>query len=224
MSYKSDVYKKNNPSFNGQLGKLKKWAKWLNHGGRSNYFEPLKQNGNVSMFGFHDALAKSLQRCDLEVTILPLKPNLADDEKTKYQLPKGTIIIIMDALEELGFANSQQLENTLEPFLNSLQASSEVYIKHHPAQINTSSLTAFFKKKGIKIREIPPNMAVELFLVHSDDLLVVGFYSSLLLYAKLLGHHNMTLYLFLEQFSTKSTAWRRQAMPAIFEENVTHFR
>jgi hypothetical protein len=223
MSYRSDIYKKSNPAFDKPMGKVMKYAKWLDHGGRSKYFMVPKQQGKVTIFGFHDALATELRGSELEVNLLPLQPDLANSEKPKYQLQTGAILFIMDALLERGLADAEQLKKALEPFLSSMKPGSAVCVKFHPAQTDTHILNEIFDQRGIEIHEIPSNKSIELLLINSDALRVIGFYSSLLLYAKLLGHNSMTLYPFLEQFSTNAASWRQQAMPAIFYDKVQLF-
>ncbi len=223
MSYRSDIYKNNNINFDRRINKVRHWFKWLDHGGRSTYYIATKKKDKVIIFGFHDALSAALTGSELSVNIFPLLPNLSNDERPKYHLPNGTILFIMDPLLERGFADAVQLKLALVPFLNSLLPDSTVYFKWHPDQTDTSTVVEIFKKKGIRIHEIPSNQAVELLLLNSDDLQVIGFYSSLLLYAKLLGHRSMSLYPFLENLSSKAASWRLGAMPKIFQEQVSLF-
>jgi hypothetical protein len=68
-------------------------------------------------------------------------------------------------------------------------------LKFHPAQKTSikESILRFFTEENIEFFEIPAEISVEQMLIYGKNLTVIGVFSSLLFYAKKLGHPTISL-------------------------------
>lgn len=221
MSYRAEIYKPTNAAYLTPFGKIKKWLKILDHGGRSNYYQlPLKAD-NIEIFGFHPILATALAGTDLSVSIVPLAPNIGNTGDAFLELPAGSSVLFFDVMVEMGLATMEQLETALEAFKTEMGVVHTLYVKFHPAQVSTNDIMAVFKRHGTEVRVIAQDVVAEMLLANSQGLKVYGFYTSLLLYASLFGQETLALYPLIEKMSSKAAEWRKQAMPSVFEQQVT---
>lgn len=222
MSYRSDIFKPTNQYYSSLIGKWKKWGKALDHGFRSNFYEIPKNKQGEVVYGFHKALAESLEGSFLQVKLLPLTHN-AIEPSQNLNLAPGSHFFFMDALVELGLTSLEELTAVLGTFFKSFRDHPNFYLKFHPAQKVSEEILKIFKENGVKVQVLPAQLPAELILAQSKDLNVFGFYSSLLLYAVFFGHKVQTLYPILETTSEKAANWRKTAMPTVFEKYVNKF-
>lgn len=85
------------------------------------------------------------------------------------------------------------------------------YAKFHPGQSveNKNAIKKLFINAGKSIEILPDDIPFELYLSSYSHLKVYGFYSSLLIYAKQLGHTTFSLENRLKQKSSRYVAWRK---------------
>lgn len=112
-------------------------------------------------------------------------PTIKIDDTLNQQYP----IFIFEAAIEQKYAEKEIYLDRVKKVIES--ESEEVnYIKFHPAQhkANIEVIHSHFKRLGKQVIDLPNDVPFELVILNQKDLKIIGFGSSLLLYAKSLGH------------------------------------
>lgn len=96
---------------------------------------------------------------------------------------------IMEASIEHHMVEKENYFSCLEEMIKE-NAIENNYIKFHPFQSkeHRAEIIALFEKNNCHVKELPDSVPFELILSYYKDLLILGFRSSLLVYAKQLGH------------------------------------
>jgi len=85
------------------------------------------------------------------------------------------------------------------------------YFKFHPFQSaeNREYITSLFTKRGLQFKELPMEFPFEVYLSSYKHMTVLGFKSSLLVFAKQLGHNTVSLENELLANSARYSHWRQ---------------
>lgn len=86
------------------------------------------------------------------------------------------------------------------------------YIKFHPAQSeeNKNEIRSYFKKQNLEYKELSMEIPFEMYISTYANMKVYGFNSSLLIFAKQLGHQTYSLESELLKRSEKYKQWRQK--------------
>lgn len=86
------------------------------------------------------------------------------------------------------------------------------YIKFHPAQSerNKNEIRSYFNVRGIEYKELSMEIPFEVYISTYTNMKVYGFNSSLLVFAKQLGHHTFSMESELLKGSEKYNQWRKK--------------
>ena len=92
------------------------------------------------------------------------------------------------------------------------KAESLNYIKFHPAQSeeNKNEIRSYFKAQGLGYKELSMEVPFEMYISTYTNMKVCGFNSSLLIFAKQLGHRTYSLESELLKGSEKYNQWRKK--------------
>lgn len=149
------------------------------------FFPKVKKKLDIETFGISNETFKHLT----------YKKNIVKwpEIECEYNLEIQYPIFVFEAAIEMGIVSKENyLKATEDLILNN--ASDKNYIKFHPNQNveNTKLICEYFKRLGKEIIELPNDIPFECFLLKYSGLTVVGFGSSLILYAKNNGHKVIT--------------------------------
>ncbi|GAB2642894.1 hypothetical protein GCM10027035_41150 [Emticicia sediminis] len=109
--------------------------------------------------------------------------------KTNVNLDKSFPIFIFEAAIEQKFVSEPKYFSSVKIMIDQASQATN-YVKYHPFQSenNKQTIRGYFKAKNVELIELPTDTPFELILLQFKNLNVFGFGSSLLLYAKNLGH------------------------------------
>lgn len=117
------------------------------------------------------------------------KIELISDKNFSFEL-KGNIVMVLEGAVEQGNLGLETFISSIEEMLRvNTQNEKKISIKFHPAQsdANKEKIINSCKKLGIKPQNIPNHVSFEQLALKNKNLLVIGFSTSLLFYARELG-------------------------------------
>nr|WP_315143083.1 polysialyltransferase family glycosyltransferase [uncultured Flavobacterium sp.] len=109
--------------------------------------------------------------------------------QTDFRLNTSNPIYILEAAIEQNFVSKEAYLKAVQIMISE-SVSSDNYIKFHPAQNeeNKNKIRQYFLDQNKNIIELPQNIPFELLMSQHLNLDIIGFGSSLLLYANFLNH------------------------------------
>jgi len=131
-------------------------------------------------------------------------------EEIDIQFQAINNLMVFEAMIENDVVNEKNFFDILNTILDSI-SSSVLHLKFHPAQTIESRtlIENLFKKRDISYLVVPDYVPVEQILASDRKIRVIGFASSILLYAKILKHEVISFDQELQALDSKYQVYRR---------------
>lgn len=132
------------------------------------------------------------------------------DIESKYSLDPQYPCFIFESSVEMDIIEKDIYMHFVEVLIERA-AGSMNYFKFHPFQSaeNREYITSLFTKRGLQFKELPMEFPFEVYLSSYKHMTVLGFKSSLLVFAKQLGHNIISLENELLANSARYSHWRQ---------------
>ncbi len=131
-----------------------------------------------------------------------------DISGTEYEINPDNPCFVFESSVEMRVVEEDIYMNLTEQLINE-NAGKMSYVKFHPYQSaeNKQKILGFFKKLNKQYVELSMGFPFEIYLSSYSHLKVCGFNSSLLVYARQLGHQTVSMEDELLKKSTKYKSW-----------------
>lgn len=129
----------------------------------------------------------------------------------EYLIDNRLPIFVFESAVEQGLVEKDKYFLCIRQLIET-KATQKNYLKFHPYQstINKKEIVDLFRENNLDVEILPDSIPFELFLTFYSNLIVLGFRSSLLVYAEQLGHHVFSKESDLRKNSSKYRAMRKE--------------